>query len=62
MLSRRGYFLDARDELFFKGGGDVTVRPDTAETLTSRGMALVFEVVDICDISYALVFSPYLLS
>jgi hypothetical protein len=26
----------------------VTVRPDTAETLTSRGVALVFEVEDIC--------------
>jgi hypothetical protein len=27
----------------------VTVRPDTAETLTSRGVALVFEVEDICE-------------
>ena len=27
----------------------VTVRPDTAETLTSRSVALVFEVEDICE-------------
>jgi hypothetical protein len=33
----------------------VTVRPDMAETLTSRGMALVFEVEDICGISCILV-------
>jgi len=27
----------------------VTVRPDTAETLTSHSVALVFEVEDICE-------------
>ena len=35
-------------QYYFIYYNNVTVCPDTAETLTSRGVALVFEVEDIC--------------